>query len=648
MPPLYRSSLATRTLLSMVVASLLIFLIITAMVVWDERSKLLAAAHNESEARVASNMSALQLAAWSYSEDGIRAILAALTRSGALTKAEFISPELKLAWRRDGLAVTPDRTWMLPVFAPEGGKQIGELYLTESYVEVRQALRAKLVILTLTELLKVMSVALLLLFVVSRMITRPLQSLAKDVESLDPRATEARLTLARGKHEPAGDELELLVDAINRFHLERSLEIHKRQEAEEELRRHRDHLEELVGERTTALLLAKDAAEAASRAKSAFLANMSHELRTPMNAIMGMTHLALRKATEPKLCDQLGKIDLASQHLLDVINDILDISKIEAECLTLKQASFNFADLLENLLALIGHRAQEKHLKLQIDLAPEVGQLTLRGDPIRLAQILLNLAGNAIKFTERGSVAIAVHLLERTPNHVLLRCAVVDTGIGIASEDQQRLFTAFEQADASSTRKYGGTGLGLAISKRLAQIMGGEIGVDSQPGHGSTFWFTVRLGVDSASPRRPLPSHSPDHAEARLKADYAGQRVLLVEDEPVNQEVSRSLLEDAGLTVDLAGDGNQALRLTGQNHYDLILMDMQMPHLNGVDATRLIRSQPGYEQTPILAMTANAFDEDRQTCLAAGMNDHIGKPVVPVVLFETVLRWLAYARAGDS
>jgi signal transduction histidine kinase len=402
---------------------------------------------------------------------------------------------------------------------------------------------------------------------------------------------------------------------------------------------------EQLHEKEQALSIAKDVAEAANRAKSTFLANMSHELRTPMNAIMGMTNMALRHAVDPKLKDQLGKIGQASQHLLHVINDILDISKIEADRLTLEHVSFKLGEVLENLISLIGHKASDKSLKLHIDLPAGLPAMTLTGDPLRLGQILLNLAGNAVKFTEQGSITVRARLEEDAPAAVLLRIEVEDTGIGIGSEDQKRLFTAFEQADGSMTRKYGGTGLGLAISKRLAQMMGGAVGVTSTEGQGSTFWFTARLGksptVNGAVPS--APTFAQDTAEARLKTQYAGTHVLLAEDEPINQEVSRGLLEDVGLKVDLAEDGVQAVAMAEKAPYALILMDMQMPNLNGVDATRAIRVLPGYAETPILAMTANAFNEDRQVCLDAGMNDHIGKPVDPDRLFETLLKWLLHA-----
>ena len=424
-------------------------------------------------------------------------------------------------------------------------------------------------------------------------------------------------------------------------------DITERKLADAELERYRDHLEELVEERTAALSVAKEVAEAASRAKSTFLANMSHELRTPMNAIMGMTDLAQRRASDAKQIDQLRKVTQASQHLLAVINDILDLSKIEAERLTLEKVDFQLGGVLENLKSLVSESAARKGLKLEIVIDDALARQTLRGDPLRLGQILINLTGNAMKFTAAGSVTVRAELTEDGSPSALLRFEIQDTGIGISVGDQPRLFSAFEQADGSTTRKYGGSGLGLAISKRLAQMMGGSIGVVSEPGAGSTFWFTARLEKTDRPPAS-FSALAASTAEERLRTQFSGVHVLLVEDEPINQEVSKGYLEEAGFRVDLAEDGQAAVEMAARTGYALILMDMQMPKLNGIEATQAIRAIAGYELTPILAMTANAFDEDRQRCLEAGMNDHIAKPVEPEQLFEMLLKWLLQSRAGRA
>ena len=418
-----------------------------------------------------------------------------------------------------------------------------------------------------------------------------------------------------------------------------STDITERKQAELVLAHHKDELEHEVRLRTLDLQQARDLAEAANRAKSTFLANMSHELRTPMNAIMGMTGMLLRHVEDDKLRAQLAKIDQASMHLLSVINDILDLSKIEAGRMELAESPFQLGEVIENVTSLIGNRALDKGLELIIDRSPELDRLNLLGDPVRLGQILLNFTGNAIKFTEHGSVTLRIRRQHDNDATIRLRFEVIDTGIGIAPEAQCRLFTAFEQADNSMTRKYGGTGLGLAISKRLIGLMHGDVGVDSEPGRGSTFWFTVRLRENrQAAPAPTGDSSTPP--EQDIRCAHAGTRVLLVEDEPINREVSLALLEEVMLAADVAEDGQQALEMASRQHYALILMDVQMPRLNGLDATRAIRRLPGYADTPILAMTANAFDEDRRDCLAAGMNDHIGKPIVPERLFAALQRWL--------
>ncbi len=388
------------------------------------------------------------------------------------------------------------------------------------------------------------------------------------------------------------------------------------------------------------LEITRSAAVAANRAKSVFLANMSHEIRTPMNAILGLTHLLQREITEPTQAQRLSQVSVSAKHLLGIINDILDLSKIEADRLSLEDIEFNLYAIIDYVCSIMVEPAQAKYLLLIKEVDPHLISLPLLGDPLRIRQILINYLANAIKFTKQGGITLCALLVDERDETVELRFEVRDTGIGIDQEHQARIFDAFEQAQGSTTREFGGTGLGLSIARKLARMMGGDTGVVSTPGQGSTFWFTARLKRGIALPLETLAEGG-----TRIRS---GAHILLVEDNEINQEVARGLLESVGLVVEVANHGGEALEKMRASAYDLILMDMQMPVMDGLEATRKIREMDTGKSIPILAMTANAFLEDRERCIASGMDGHVSKPVDANYLYATLARWLPEIETAET
>jgi len=399
-------------------------------------------------------------------------------------------------------------------------------------------------------------------------------------------------------------------------------------------------LESRVLERTRELAVALDSAELAKRSRGQFLANVSHEIRTPMNAIMGMVYMALKNNPAPQQKEYLEKIQRSGAHLLNIINDILDFSKIDAGKLELEVQPCDLQQLLQQVVHMGEGKASEKGLRLGLEVAPDVPRF-IQCDALRVGQILINFLNNASKFTQKGHITVRVGLLRdepsvQTPNACQLSFEVEDTGIGMDREQIARLFRAFEQGDNSTTRRFGGTGLGLAICRQLAYLMGGEVGAVSSPQVGSTFWFVCRFDIAAQPAKEETMEINPEHAIALLN----GKRILVVDDNDFNLEVASDLLRDIGIDVAVAGNGAEAVAALQESRFDAALMDIQMPVMDGYEATRRIRADQALSKTIVIAMTANAGAEDRELCLAAGMNEVLTKPIDPDQLFATLAHWI--------
>ena len=391
-----------------------------------------------------------------------------------------------------------------------------------------------------------------------------------------------------------------------------------------------------------AALAAKNEADAANQAKSEFLANMSHEIRTPMNAILGLTQLGLQATPEQQL-EYLAKINDSAALLLNILNDILDFSKIEAGKISLEKINFDLYELVDSLTCIIDAQAKIKDLDFSVEIAPEMPRY-VTGDSLRLRQIVMNLANNAVKFTERGHIVLKITCMATNDHSILLHCSITDTGIGLTPEQKTRLFHAFSQADTSTTRKFGGTGLGLVIAKRLVELMDGEIAAESTHGQGSTFYFSVPLAVAEDPIRKISPSPGLDEPNGEpYQAQLRGARVLVAEDNALNQEVIQAFLARAGIHVTLVGNGLEAIERVQHQSFDVVLMDLQMPVMDGLEAARELRKIPQSAKTPIIALTANVFQADIERCIAAGMNDHVGKPIKVEALFSKLEQWLKHA-----